>query len=222
VRLGRLFIAVITLLVMTSGCASSDKEDAVAAGPTDAASATTAFVVPDKADRPATIEAVVVHPPVADPFTCSEHPLGQLDYLGDALGTDCTVIQLDAGVSRPYKGDGSKNEDWHGWNLPLLAPFDGAVESVRINEVTNKPGTMGKPPASAITFLRADGVRVVYAHVQAVDVKAGDHVKAGQLARIGNNGMSRNPHVHIGAWRDKTPLQIRFDLAAMGKVQGFD
>jgi murein DD-endopeptidase MepM/ murein hydrolase activator NlpD len=76
---------------------------------------------------------------------------------------------------------------------------------------------MGKPPASAITFVAPDGLRVVYAHIQDVRVSVGDEVKPGDVvALIGNNGMCRNPHVHVGAWRDEQPLQVRFDLGALG------
>ena len=50
-------------------------------------------------------------------------------------------------------------------------------------------------------------------------MRAGDPV-----ARIGNNGSSFHPHVHVGAFRgdmmseDAVPLQVRMDLAAMGRV----
>ncbi|OME92288.1 M23 family metallopeptidase [Paenibacillus lautus] len=78
--------------------------------------------------------------------------------------------------------------------------------------------------ASSITFLRPDGVRVYYAHVMDIIVCEGDKVKAGDvIARVGNNGYARHPHIHIGAWNDEGPLQIRFDLKAMGdylKVHG--
>ena len=37
------------------------------------------------------------------------------------------------------------------------------------------------------------------------------------VAKVGNNGYSRHPHIHIGAWKGNEPLQIRFDLRAMGK-----
>lgn len=167
------------------------------------------------------IEAVVLHPPVAEHFTGSEHPLGQLSHLGDALGVDCLVRQFIDGWMRAHAGDGARNEDWYSWNRELLAPFDGTVVGVRINPETNLPGTMGTPPASAITFLAADGVtHVVYGHVQDVRVGESDTVRAGQVvALIGNNGMCRHPHVHVGAWRGETPLQIRFDLAAMGRLR---
>ena len=50
-----------------------------------------------------------------------------------------------------------------------------------------------------------------------LSVKEGDTVKAGDIvAKVGNNGFSRNPHIHVGAWKGNTPLQIRFDLKTMG------
>ena len=50
-------------------------------------------------------------------------------------------------------------------------------------------------------------------------VKVGDTVKAGDIvAKVGNNGTSFMPHIHIGAWKDKEPLQISFDLKKMGKI----
>jgi hypothetical protein len=45
-------------------------------------------------------------------------------------------------------------------------------------------------------------------------------IEGGEMvARIGNNGMARHPHVHIGAWRAETPLQVRFDLVALGRLR---
>ena len=191
------------------------------------------------------IEAVVIHPPVAVEFQCSEHPLGQEDHAGDALAADCRVVRNDGGASanfpRFYSGDGTRNEDWFSWNEPLLAPFDGVVKLILRNSVTNQPGTRGPDPSSAILFQRLGDpstapVQVGYVHVQDVRVEIGDTVQVGEVvARIGNNGNSRAPHVHIGALRgdltklmsgevsaeDVVPLQVRFDLAAMGRLRGY-
>ena len=113
------------------------------------------------------------------------------------------------------------NADWYGWRTEVHAPFDGTVVTVDINPVTNTPGKQGKPPASGMIFRRADGTYVVYAHIMEPRVKPGDHVVAGQVvALVGNNGFARNPHTHIGAWRGRKALQIRWDAAAMGKVAG--
>ena len=166
---------------------------------------------PTLADR-----LVIIHPFIAERFSCSDHYEGELPYLGDALGTDCAIY--DNG--RNHDGDGSRNEDFYIWGKTVLAPFDGTVERVRVNPVVNTPGKLGKPPATTITFLRADGTHVILAHLDKITVKEGDVVKAGQpVAVVSNNGMSTGPHVHIGAWRDKTPLQIVWDLKAMGELR---
>jgi hypothetical protein len=193
----------------------------------------------------ALLGAVVIHPPVAGRMKCSEHPLGQEDHAGDALAQDCSVVRNTGGPggSFPsfYAHEGLRNEDWFSWNEPLLAPFDGIVRAVHINPVTNEPGTRGEGMASVILFERINAgddlpIQIGYVHVQDVRVEVGDSVIAGQMvARIGNNGISDYPHVHIGAMRgdllalmsgvgapeDVQPLQVRFDLAAMGRLRGY-
>ena len=48
--------------------------------------------------------------------------------------------------------------------------------------------------------------------VTAADTYKADVLIDGEkVAQVGNNGMSRQPHIHIAAWRGKTALQIRFD-----------
>ena len=180
-----------------------------------------------------TIEAITIHPPVAAPFQCSEHPLGAEDHVPDALGADCVVVRRDGGPNGNllslYTGDGTRNEDWHSWREPLLAPFDAVVLGFQINPESTLPGVRGSGPSSAILFQQlVDGeptdVHVAYVHVREVTVSQGDTVRAGDpVARIGNNGSSFHPHVHVGAFRgdmmseDAVPLQVRMDLAAMGR-----
>lgn len=181
------------------------------------------------------IEAVVIHPPVAARYQCSEHALGAEDHVPDALGADCVVVKRDAGpkgnLNSLYSGDGTRNEDWHGWREPLLAPCDGVVVIVSLNPEPATPGEFGPGRSSAVLFKcgleeNPDAVQVAYIHVREVVVNEGDTVQAGQpVARVGNNGNSYNPHVHIGAFRgelfsdDAVPLQIRIDLAAMGRLR---
>lgn len=183
-------------------------------------------IVPQKAAPVGGIIAEVTLSPLArEPYSCVEHPLGQLEYTGDALGTDCTIIggiTADGGFARQFRTDGKANEDWYGWHVTLLAPFDGVVVGAFAKGETNTPGVFGKPPAAMLQFRRADGVIVVYAHVTDVMVKVGERVVAGQpVAKVGNNGFARAPHTHVGAWRENsnTPLQIRWDLRAMARLQ---
>jgi murein DD-endopeptidase MepM/ murein hydrolase activator NlpD len=166
------------------------------------------------------IGVVLAHPLFAENHVCSEHPDGQLKSLGDSLGTDCYVQQMieENGRTwmRPYKNDGRRNEDWFGWGVAVLSPCAGTVDKVRENPVTNEPGIMGKPPASWVAVKCADGVHFLVGHVSAPLVTVGDAVEAGQkIAHVGNNGMSRHPHIHLGAWKGETALQIRFDQTRM-------
>ena len=166
-------------------------------------------------------EVVLAHPIHAEYFQCGEHHVGQLQALGDDLGTDCVIqrfVLFDDKRAMPlaFRAYGSRNADWFGWRQPVLAPADAVIEQIDINPETNTPGRTGKPPASSIQLLRDDGVRFVLAHVREITVEEGVRVTAGQpIAKVGNNSYGRLPHIHMGAWRGDTPLQIRFDQRHM-------
>lgn len=166
------------------------------------------------------IEAVLAHPPVDAFFSCSEHFEGQFAALGDALGADCVperLVEEEGRVwSRAYSGKGHRNEDWYGWHMNLLSPCACEVVDVHVNSTQNEPGIMGEGRAASITFKDKSGVHFVLAHVREAVVKKGQHVAAGEpVAKIGNNGYARSPHVHVAAWRGKQPLQIRWDQSKM-------
>jgi hypothetical protein len=165
------------------------------------------------------IEVVVIHPVLSKAFIMAEHPEGQLHWLGDALGTDFMVVQFLDGWMRMYRGDGRANEDWFGWGAEVLAPFDGMVRFVRQPTGVNTPGNRGDGKAGSIMFEREDGVWVILGHVMEIAVSEGEEVLAGQVvARLGNNGTSWCPHLHVGAWKGDQPLQIRVDLAMLGRM----
>lgn len=174
------------------------------------------FVTSAQAQPNTSTDQFLAHPLFSMSYKCAEHAAGELPYLGDALGQDCVpeeFVKRDGrAFMRAFKSDGLTNEDWYGWNQDVLSPCDCEIVNVHINPVTNQPGVMGKPPASSITLQAQDGTYIVLAHIQSPLVKKGDKVKGGKvLAKVGNNGMCRNPHIHIGAWREKQPLQIRWD-----------
>lgn len=156
------------------------------------------------------------HPLFLESYSCSEHAAGELPYLGDDLGQDCMIeafVEKDGrAFMRAYATDGLTNEDWYGWNKVVLSPCDCTVTGVEINPVTNVPGQTGTPPASSIELRTAGGISVVLAHIQSPLVKKGDVVRSGEpVAHVGNNGYSRVPHIHIGAWHERDGLQIRWD-----------
>lgn len=163
------------------------------------------------------IEAIVAHPIYAQAYSCSEHPAGDLPYVGEDLGQDCSILKMVEAdgreLTKEYKNDGYRNEDYYGWGQDVLSPCDCVVTRVLINPITNEPGKLGKPPASIIRLRREDGVMFSMAHISDPLVKKDQKVKAGQvIAKVGNNGYGRAPHIHIGAWKEKDALQIRWDL----------
>ncbi len=174
------------------------------------------FVATIQAAAAQSTDMALANPPFAETYTCSEHAAGELQGLGDELGTDCFIQRLVEKQGRtwlrPYRTNGLRNEDWFGWDADVLAPCSGTIKHIQENKVTNKPGILGKPPASYVEIGCSSGVSFILAHIASPVVAEGTTVEAGQhIAKVGNNGMSRQPHIHIGAWRDKTPLQIRFD-----------
>ncbi len=163
---------------------------------------------------------VTIYPVFNQAFYTSEHPEGELNYLGDALGRDFVAVKFIDGFCRTYLGDGKRNEDWFSYKLDILAPCDAIVERVNINSIENNPGSHTNKPAGSVTFRCKDCVRIVYAHVTDVSVEVNDTVVVGQpFAKCGNNGTSWHPHVHVGAWKDGKPLQINVNLSALGKIQ---
>lgn len=164
------------------------------------------------ADKFVTIQAI--H---EESFSCMEHWDGLFGgQIGDALGTDCIIQEFVGGDNRyfmrSFKAQGLKNSDWFGYKQDVLAPCDCAIEKIHINPVTNKPGIMTPGRASSIVFRKPDNTKIVLAHVVDVSVKEGQKVIAGmKVAKVGNNGYSRSPHIHVAAWKGNVPLQIQFD-----------
>lgn len=116
-------------------------------------------------------------------------------------------------VASLFAGDGATNAQHFSYGAPLIAPFDGTVIEAVGAVDSNTPGVMTQGVSGHIVFRRADGVHVVYAHVKEVSVIAGTAVRQGDpVAVVAAAGVSRQPHVHIGAWKGGQPLQPQFDL----------
>lgn len=109
----------------------------------------------------------------------------------------------------------------------MLAPLEGRIAQVARPDSTNRPGNVNRDGKTGLVVLRdeEDGITVAYAHVREIEVEEGDTVGRGSVVgKVGNNGTSWAPHVHVGAWTgdasllgSKTgaePLQIQVDLNA--------
>lgn len=169
--------------------------------------------------------SIKIHSIHKETFSCTEHWAGQFKYIGDALGTDCVIggwYEDDKRLfQRTYINNGFKNEDWFGFKKDVLAPCDCKIVSVHINNITNEPGIMTPGRASSIAFKTKNGNTILLAHVRDIKVKEGDDVvKGAPVAKVGNNGYSRNPHIHVGAWNiNGEPLQIQFDQDTLALLQ---
>jgi len=165
----------------------------------------------------AEIHSVLAHPVFSHRYACIEHGADSFQWdLGDALGTDCFIeelLKVDGRTwPRAYKGSGEQNDDWYGWHQDVLSPCTCQVTDIVVNHVTNRPGVMAMDQASKLTLKRADDVIFVMVHFDNPRVKVGDALVEGQvIAQVGNNGRSHHPHIHVGAYKDTEPLQIRFD-----------
>ncbi|MBN2732808.1 MAG: M23 family metallopeptidase [Balneolaceae bacterium] len=166
---------------------------------------------------------VLIHPVIdAESVYTAEHTYNPNLRNGDQLARDFVVAKLtDKGFTRKFKTDGSTNSDWYGWRNDVLAPITGTITRVEDPSSTNTPGTMNREAQPGLIFFEHNDVTVIYAHVREIEVEEGEHVNAGQVvAKVGNNGNSRNPHIHVGAWKGETPLQIQVDLYAEQRGQG--
>jgi hypothetical protein len=133
-------------------------------------------------------------------------------YWGGASGKN-------RGFGRLYKSDGRTNEDWYSWRANVLSPIAGVVVGILPNDKVNEPGIRGKPPAGLLQLSQSDGIVIMISHLTDFTVRLGDNVDVGQvIARVGNNGPSYAPHVHVGASRGSIPLQVRWDQRAMGAL----
>lgn len=117
-------------------------------------------------------------------------------------------------------GRKQRNEDFHAWNQPVLAPADGVVVSVQNDVPDNTPGRVpgGNLYGNVIVIAHEDGEFSLLAHLKhgSVSVKRGQRVVSGQrIARVGSSGMSTEPHLHFqlmdtGDWKTAhgLPLQL--------------
>jgi hypothetical protein len=107
--------------------------------------------------------------------------------------------------------DGSKNENYVVWDLPVYAMADGWVLKCTRGVEDNAIGVKGTAGGNGYRIVHATGETAVYAHLRAGTVKprlcpqsgvtfrANEiRISAGQeLGRVGNTGSSTNPHLHV-------------------------
>ncbi|MCS3642451.1 M23 family metallopeptidase [Salinibacter ruber] len=184
-------------------------------------------------------QSVLIHPPIdvsgrRMDLNTREHTYRPPLRLVDQLARDFTVMKVgDDGIGRAYKPGtaGKENEDWYGWREDVLAPFESKVVQVARPDSTNKPGSINRDGKTGLIVFEdeEDVITVGYAHVREIEVEEGDTVGRGDVVgKVDNNGTSRAPHVHVGAWAGEPdllgartgaePLQIQVDLYASERL----
>lgn len=100
-----------------------------------------------------------------------------------------------------HRGEGTRNEEYHCWGRPVLAPGSGIVVVARDGLPDNAPGRMDPtaPPGNHVVIDHGNGEYSFLAHLQqgSVAVGRGDSVSQGlAVGRCGNSGNSSEPHLH--------------------------
>jgi hypothetical protein len=112
---------------------------------------------------------------------------------------DLTVAEQ----GQPFRGDGTRLEDYYCYGLPVLAPAGGVVRSVFTQARDMPIGDMSETEhagGNQIVIEVAAGEFLFLCHLQpgSITVAPGDEVRAGQvLGHVGNSGHTSAPHLHI-------------------------
>jgi peptidase M23-like protein len=126
--------------------------------------------------------------------------------------------QIRGGAS--FSGEARDVRSYYSYGKALLAVAEGVVVTARDGIPDNIPGhdesfhpavpiTLETVPGNTITLDLGGGQFAYYMHLQrgSLRVKTGDRVRRGQLlARIGNSGDAREPHLHFEVTTSAQPL----------------
>ena len=194
---------------------------ALAFGPTNAAHAGAESMGPDEIARPATVVQGTTQRVGADNVSSDETELRLGDRVSATQNLGLTkgnfkrltdrfpsgrlksglalplkkfrVGPLFGRVGGPHSGGVHSGLDFGApINTPVRTASDGRVE------VAAWQGAAGK----AVTIKTRTGHRVLYGHLNQIDVKTGQKVAAGDvIGRVGSTGNSTGPHLHIGVHR---------------------
>lgn len=108
---------------------------------------------------------------------------------------------------RWFEGDGSRNEDWYGYDEPVFAATGGRIVRVVDGIAEAAPRTVetarqerDSVAGNFVVIDAGDGRFAVYAHLRpgSIAVTEGEKVAAGDpIGRIGSSGHSLAPHLHF-------------------------
>jgi hypothetical protein len=142
----------------------------------------------------------------------NHHRRGMLIFEGRArISRRYAIDWQQSQNAKTFSGDASDKRSYYAYGKPVLAVADSTVVTVRDGLPDNVPRHNGEfTTAVEMTADTVFGNNIVldlggrqfasYLHLQpgSMRVKVGDHVRRGQvLAKIGDSGDAREPHVHF-------------------------
>lgn len=100
-----------------------------------------------------------------------------------------------------HSGDAARNESYHCFGAPVLAPGDGTVAARMDGIADNVPGVMNaaQPLGNHVVLDHGNGEYSFLAHLKrgSLAVQQGQAVRAGDvIGQCGNSGNSSEPHLH--------------------------
>ena len=125
-----------------------------------------------------------------------------------------------------FHDDGNINENYYGYNEPLLSPIDGFVLTIQDGEKDSRAysdlrvSQDSKDVRGNYIVIKAEHSEyVTLCHIKkgSFKVKEGDIVKQGQeIAKVGNSGRTKGAHIHMQVNKgddffNSDPLIIRFN-----------
>lgn len=127
----------------------------------------------------------------------------------------CQARAIDFGLAdasgKLFRNAGTRNEDYHAFNRPVLVPADGTVRVVIDGVPDNEPGKIN-PFASAgntviIQHAASEFSALLHLRPGSLGVKVGERVGAGQTVGLcGNSGNSSGPHIHFHLMNSEVPI----------------
>lgn len=175
-----------------------------------------------------------IYLPFYGEWTISQGHDGDITHKGEWKEAFDFVVQDNEGQT--YRGTGTRLEDFHGYNRPVIAPQAGWVASVENDVDDNNIGVVNldKNWGNTVVIRHGEGMFTKLSHLKkgSIKVEVGEYVKKGQvIAALGNSGRSPEPHIHfqmqatphIGSKTLKYPLAYYMEQTDGGqKFHAFD